>query len=576
MSNGQAEPGDPPAGAPGADAFIDAVLEGEDPLQLVVAGPGAGKTHLFEVVLTSRGGQNLAVTFINGLVRDLEKRLGGLASVNTFHGYAKQLLHHLDVEGLTHHFNYLPESADFLHEDAGWLMGTDLDAKTVEKAFHLMQDDAPVAANYLRAASYYDVVSHNDAVYRLVKHLDDHADDIPAKTQIVVDEIQDFNELEMSLIRHLATKSRILAAGDDDQALYAFKHATPQYIRELGSNQYTVYELPYCFRCPHVIIHAVHDVIAQAKKRKLLTGRMHKKYWVHPAKNADSQAHPKVRSVLCSVDKGSTPYPARYILKEVQAIPAADIAQAWEDGYPSVMVIGPKNFLNRVYATLHQHYKANVRWKEPQDPFDYLIEGYQLIAKDPHSRLGWRLVTLADPPPDLRTTVLTALNEDKELDGLLDQAYVTKHRSHVSTVRKMMNDEAVAEADVTALQEQAGLGDQDLPAALGLIPKPPSPEADKTLPEIVLTSFTSAKGLSADYVFVVGMLNGQFPQKPNAITDTEVCEYIVALTRTRKQCHLIASNRYADDWAEPSIFFSFIKQSRFEFVEIDKNSNLPT
>jgi hypothetical protein len=41
---------------------------------------------------------------------------------------------------------------------------------------------------------------------------------VPSYNQVLVDEFQDFNQLEVSLIDLLAGKSPILLAGDDDQA----------------------------------------------------------------------------------------------------------------------------------------------------------------------------------------------------------------------------------------------------------------------------------------------------------------------------------------------------------------------
>src|SRR5207245_990943 len=73
--------------------------------------------------------------------------------------------------------------------------------------------------------------------------------------------------------------------------------------------------------------------------------------------------------------------------------------------------------------------------------------------------------------------------------------------------------------------------------------KLPQPEFGK--PTIKLTSFQSAKGLSAQYVFVVGLHNRDLPKNPNKIDDIEICKFLVALTRTRKQCYLLWTSRFA-------------------------------
>src|SRR6266516_2243562 len=113
----------PPPGAPSADDFIDAIANDTRKLQVVVAGPGTRKTHLFQRILNQRPGDNLAITFINSLVRDLEKRLAGLATVNTFHGLAKSLLHRLGVKGISNRFDYYPASTEILRQETGWLLG---------------------------------------------------------------------------------------------------------------------------------------------------------------------------------------------------------------------------------------------------------------------------------------------------------------------------------------------------------------------------------------------------------------------------------------------------------------------
>lgn len=172
--------------------------------------------------------------------------------------------------------------------------------------------------------------------------------------------------------------------------------------------------------------------------------------------------------------------------------------------------------------------------------------------------------------------MLSALNTNQDLDDLLNPGYVSKHSGFAAVVRKVLKDESVTDGELSSLLEHLHLATEDLFVSLGLTPKPLAPEPDKSLPRIVLTSFTGAKGLSADYVFVVGMIDGHFPQKPDAITDTDVCELIVALTRTRKQCYLVTSNLYANKWVKPSVFFEFIDKSRIEAVSIDKNSGLPT
>jgi superfamily I DNA/RNA helicase len=75
---------------------------------------------------------------------------------------------------------------------------------------------------------------------------------------------------------------------------------------------------------------------------------------------------------------------------------------------------------------------------------------------------------------------------------------------------------------------------------------------------VVCTSQVGAKGLSAEHVFIVGMVNGDFPQDPNNVTDVEVCQLIVGLSRTRKACHLISARNWLGAWKNESVFFDWL------------------
>jgi hypothetical protein len=45
---------------------------------------------------------------------------------------------------------------------------------------------------------------------------------------------------------------------------------------------------------------------------------------------------------------------------------------------------------------------------------------------------------------------------------------------------------------------------------------------------------------------------------------------IVAITRTRKQCHLLHTKRWADHAKRPSPFLAWIRPERREFVKVTK------
>lgn len=62
--------------------------------------------------------------------------------------------------------------------------------------------------------------------------------------------------VDVRVIDTLAEKSPILIAGDDDQALYSFRDASPDFIRRLAEqDDIERFDLPYCSRCTVCMAH---------------------------------------------------------------------------------------------------------------------------------------------------------------------------------------------------------------------------------------------------------------------------------------------------------------------------------
>lgn len=89
---------------------------------------------------------------------------------------------------------------------------------------------------------------------------------------IMVDEFQDINPLDVALIRALAERSKasLTIVGDDDQAIFEWRGATPEYIlnpeRYLG-REFTDYQLAVNYRSPGNIVNLSQRLIANNKNR---------------------------------------------------------------------------------------------------------------------------------------------------------------------------------------------------------------------------------------------------------------------------------------------------------------------
>jgi DNA helicase-2/ATP-dependent DNA helicase PcrA len=95
--------------------------------------------------------------------------------------------------------------------------------------------------------------------FRLLRALQDHDDiDIGDWSIAVVDEYQDLNQCDLSMLRELTQRDRkLLASGDDDQSIYSFRRAHPVGIRRFVHDDYpgaADYTLSISQRCGTAIL----------------------------------------------------------------------------------------------------------------------------------------------------------------------------------------------------------------------------------------------------------------------------------------------------------------------------------
>ncbi|MEA2633812.1 MAG: ATP-dependent helicase UvrD/PcrA [Chloroflexota bacterium] len=562
------------------ERYMAQMVSSTSPKKLVIAGPGTGKTSSFGRVLGGDPDRNLVLSFINNLVRDLDRDLGERATVRTLHRYAVGVLHSLAVPGIDTAFEMYPPLIRLLPAEVGLIQNAaQISHGQLERSFHRLDDAQGLISAYLTAANYYNAVSHVDSVYRLVHFWQTHPDRIRRYNQIVVDEIQDFSQLELQLIDLLGQKSPVLAAGDDDQSLYRFKHASPNLIRDLAARgDFQRFELPYCSRCPEVMVLAFHDVVRAALAAGNLKGRLDKQFICFlPDKVNDSQRFTKIASVWCSVEKHGLRYAGRYIASEIEKIDAADVEESYGRKYPTALVIGPKQFTAGVREVLEArgHQLISPPPGESEEPL--LVHGYKLLFANGRSRLGWRIVLAAERNPATINFVKRVISEGAELRDLLDADYVSRHLRFAQLVGRLLAGEELGADAVTALSDQTGQTIEEIRRALRLVAEP-VPALDQTRPSVQMTSLVGAKGLSGGHVFVVGFNAGHFPRRPQSPTDDEVSQFLVALTRTRKRSHLISYGRLGAEGLKASPFLTMIEPGRYEWIRVDKKyiSKLPS
>ncbi len=519
--------------------------------KLIVAGPGTGKSSFFEKAIKHYGGTSkdyLVLTFINSLKDELKKDLEDIAKVFTFHGYCYSLLlKYPDLRiGLKHKFHYYPPLIGLVKSD--WSIMNKEDAPKFGK---LMRNTsgAKELDFFIARGNYYNTIGYDDSVFRVYRTLKDGRNFQDKYKLIIVDEYQDFNALETSVLSHIIDFSPSLIVGDDDQALYCqLRDSKPDFIRELHQgDDFQNFELPFCLRCPKAVISSFDSIIKISQSKGILSEkRIPKKFiFFPPVKGKDSEIYPRIKLIISSIQKKfplGANYFGRYVSQEIANIPRHEIEESREKNFPTVLIIGPNYYLKTLIPIFDNNsYDYEFKQTEQGIKID-LKDGFKLLNKDESSNLGWRIILEVLKPDFYKETILIS---------------ITKNIDFVNIIPNGFKQKILAEAK---LHKEGGAEIVEN-----------EPEIDKSKPTIKLTTFEGAKGLSAQRVFILGLQDGDLPRNPNLISDIEVCKLLVAITRTRKQCYLLSTRNFAGKWVTPSEFLSWVNEKDIDLIEIDKH-----
>lgn len=540
---------------------VDAVVAASAPKKIVVAGPGTGKTYLFREILAGRA-NTLTLTFVNALVEDLALELFCLSDVRTLHSFARHQLG--KCTGRT--VRVFPKLSSVIRQDAQILLGGDVD---FDSLFHNKADGDKHIEFYRKRRVYYEHYGFSDMIYAAVRFFEKHPDKIPEYTQVVVDEFQDFNALEVALIDLLASRSPVLLAGDDDQALYeTLKCASAQHIRQRHakpSSEYMHFILPYCSRCTRVIVEATNDIISGAEGAGCLRGRIKKPflYFEEQQKDLESDRYPAI--LYGQVYARMTPWFIQERIKEI----ATEVRDKF-----SVLVLSPtRTQCRHIMDALRKKGFQNVHYMEKQaSPEPTLLEGLNLLLKDITSNLGWRVTAKALLPPADFESLLAQTGKDNSTPPLCSIVPETLEKEVKSLLRilRAARDGKRAGDDEKAVNPLKKLGFDPVQMAMDSLRDqlalPGQRLVDFGIRKIFVTVTTipSSKGLSADYVFITHFDDRYFikDQDKGRVTDQDVCGFLVALTRARRAVFLIST----DKDKEPT-FLKWINKDRVHTVK---------
>ena len=640
-----------------------AAVEYIDGPSLVIAGAGSGKTRVLTykiAYLLSQGMKPwsiMALTFTNKAAREMKERIGKLVGddlaqhlyMGTFHSIFSRILRaEAEHIGFNNNFTIYDES-DSRSLLKAIIKEMGLDDKTYKPA--AVHARISMAKNNLVTAEAYDsdpaileqnkrakmpaigkiyvayvqrcrqanAMDFDDLLMLTFQLFRDH-EEIRQKyagrfDYILVDEYQDTNHVQMSIVMQLCKeKLRVCAVGDDSQSIYSFRGANIDnilnYQKQLPGTQ--LFKLEQNYRSTQTIVEAANSLIHhnrnQIQKEVFSKNDKGEKIQYKPAYSDKEEALIVAKNIQrikrqddCGYDQFAILYrtnaqsrsfeeefrkqgiPYRiygglsfYQRKEIKDIIAyfrlvanPDDEEAFKRiiNYPArgigattVMKIADCAHQNRVsfWEVIGnvEHYGLNVN-KGTQTK----LENFRLLISSFIDRSHTLDVYELGDAIIRESRISEDIMSGKNADDLARQENLEEFLSGMQTfVAGRQEEGRMDEAFLTDyLQDVALLTDADS-------------EGEKDEPRVSLMTVHAAKGLEFATVFVVGLEENIFPSPLAAVSVRELEEerrlLYVAITRAEKHCILTnAKNRFRYgkmEFDNPSRFIDEIDASLIE------------
>ena len=640
-----------------------AAVECIDGPSLVIAGAGSGKTRVLTykiAYLLSQGMKPwsiMALTFTNKAAREMKERIGKLVGddlaqhlyMGTFHSIFSRILRaEAEHIGFNNNFTIYDES-DSRSLLKAIIKEMGLDDKTYKPA--AVHARISMAKNNLVTAEAYDsdpaileqnkrakmpaigkiyvayvqrcrqanAMDFDDLLMLTFQLFRDH-EEIRQKyagrfDYILVDEYQDTNHVQMSIVMQLCKeKLRVCAVGDDSQSIYSFRGANIDnilnYQKQLPGTQ--LFKLEQNYRSTQTIVEAANSLIHhnrnQIQKEVFSKNDKGEKIQYKPAYSDKEEALIVAKNIQRIKRQDDCGYDQFAILYRTNAQSRSFEEEFRKQGIPY-----------RIYGGLSFYQRKEIKdiiayFRLVANPDDE--EAFKRIINYPARGIGATTVTkIADCAHQNQVSFWEVIGNVEHYGLNVNKGTQTKlenfrllissfiDRSHTLDVYELgdaiIRESRISEdimsgknADDLARQEnleeflsgmqtfvagrqEEGRMDEayltDYLQDVALLTDADS-EGEKDKPRVSLMTIHAAKGLEFATVFVVGLEENIFPSPLAAISVRELEEerrlLYVAITRAEKHCILTnAKNRFRYgkmEFDNPSRFIDEIDASLIE------------
>lgn len=561
-----------------------------------MAGPGTGKTYslMGQVRALLASGANperiLLVTFTRTAAEDLKESLQklGVSGVErirsgTLHSFCLDVLHKASFFLQTGREPriLLKYETRFLLEDLKDLGLGVRDLGKLLNAFEALwareQDQEPgwasdgIERQFERALAFWlrfhKAMLLSEIIPETLSYLRDNplSDARSSFDHVLVDEYQDLNRAEQSLIDLLSETATLTVVGDEDQSIYQhFRFAHPEGIAQFHSTHPGTHDisLSECRRCPQIVVNMANALISHNNFRDPRTlairsgnenGEVKVVQWGSIEAEAEGLAefiHKRIETgefdpgeVLVLCPRREFGYAIRDALIQRGRDAVSFFQEEVFDGTPTDLA---KSKSQQAFTLLRllENRRDLVALR------CWLGFGHDTLHAKQYSRLREHCYHNNIHPFDALAQVVEGRLELTGIDGII-RRYELLCECLAETEGKPVNQVfteifPVSEEWATPFHEMVGeIGDQTSLKELvrRLQSEIAQPELPTNVPYIRVMSLHKSKGLSADHVIVAGFIEGLIPHQPDDdMSDHEREHYIeeqrrlfyVAITRARK------------------------------------------
>ncbi len=545
--------------------ILEIIKKSDKRLFVGLAGPGTGKTHTFKTIIESeefKGKKILILSFTRKLVNDLDEHFRGYSNIEvaTLHAFArrqfvKQFKVDLDLD---------KDLDSIVSEDYLLIKGDDIkyDIKFYEndisdKELSFYKDRKDFYSNKNRLYSFNSIIHVVNLLFAEKESI------IPKYDLILVDEFQDFNKLEWRLIELLNKMTRVVLVGDDDQSLYHdFRSAKPDLIRDLFDHKDSQkFTLDDCYRCTNIIVVAINSLIANARAKDYLKDNKVKKL-EYPTKRKDNKN--EVSKKYNQIDFLPS-IPGDILIYYLEQRITKDIEDNKDE---KVLVIVPSYLKRQIYDGLTKkglnivEYELFSDEKKKNMKHRDIINIFNTLAKRKTDNLVLRkILSFYLTDQEVKSIIIKSYKGGKKIWNCLEANTKGKIENDIEIFKKVKSGkDLLINNELTRLSELF-----NLKRLLSKMIKGFS-SIRKSATEIEMTTIMSSKGLSADFVYYVGIDDREMLDlKTKKITDQKICEFLVGISRTEKKLTLISLH---DE--NPKIL-DFIDKDCINKIKIEKN-----